>query len=104
MTVELRVIDPPLDRGKRWEPSRYPPDGVEVGDMWRVPELDEPGRESWAILLPNKAGVWFTTETSGDAGSPLWDVTGDPPKITVHPSINAEPQWHGWIKNGVMKP
>jgi hypothetical protein len=99
--IPLRVIEAPPDP-ENYGPSRYPPDGVEVGDMWRVPKLDKPERECWAIVLPNKAGVWFTTETAGGSGM-LWEVSGKPPAITVHPSINAEPQWHGWIKNGIME-
>jgi hypothetical protein len=43
----------------------------------------------------------------GDAHKPKgyydgWKVTGVPPKITVHPSINFEDSYHGWLKDGVI--
>lgn len=31
-----------------------------------------------------------------------WRVTGAPPRITVHPSINMVGQYHGWLKDGVI--
>ena|SRR6202035_531570 len=100
MSTNLRVIDTP----KGWMPSNwYPPDNVEGGDCWRQPELDQPDRESWGIMLPNKAGVWFTTDRSGGDRN-LWEVTGIPPNLTVNPSINSAPHWHGWIQNGIMIP
>ena len=41
--------------------------------------------------------------------SDSWDVTGEPPNITVNPSINAGDgpgphNWHGCIKDGEMNP
>lgn len=31
-----------------------------------------------------------------------WQVTGEAPLITVHPSINIGGSYHGWLKNGVI--
>lgn len=76
--------------------------------MWRLPDSDIEGLEAWFIVLPNGAGGWTTTDTSSIRGSkergPRWTVTGTPPNITVSPSIDASPEWHGWIRDGVMEP
>lgn len=31
-----------------------------------------------------------------------WTVNGDPPNISVSPSINAVGDYHGWLQNGVL--
>ena len=76
---------------------------LEPGDMWRDPDMDVDGVEAWAIVLPNHAGMFYTTQ-SAELGPGLgrfrWTVTGTPPEITVEPSINAEPAWHGRITAG----
>jgi hypothetical protein len=108
MTAILRIID-------NHAPGRTPrvtPDGVEPGDMWRCPEGDVPGRECWCIALPEHSGVWRTTESVAGETAPGWGVSGDPPLITVTPSIDASARfndgsvrgWHGFITNGVMTP
>ena len=79
--------------------------------MWRVEEMDAPDREDWEIVLPNDAGTWHTTQPESGSNR-WWDVTGEPPNITVHPSINATGpdgergpgSWHGWIVDGEMTP
>lgn len=99
---ELYVVEPELE-------IDYPHGALQhhPGAMWRWPELDLEGRECWVIVLPNRAGAWWTTYKADFGG--LWNVTGEPPKLTVHPSINAGDgpgpgNWHGWIKDGVMTP
>lgn len=109
MTTLLRVIDRPGDDA----PIGFWRDPAWWGCMWRDPDCDLPDRESWFIVLPNCAGGWSTTNrasirhndgTIEHAGGCLWTVTGTPPKITVTPSIDAGPYWHGWITDGVMTP
>ena len=107
--IPLRIVDRPgppdgglirLDRA--FPGTAYP---LEPGDMWREPELDG-SRESWAIVLPN-GRVWRTTDLGSDPPHEPWDVTGEPPAITVSPSINDESPrggWHGWIRNGELMP
>lgn len=71
------------------------------GAMWRDPEMDVDGLECWAIVLPNGT-IWYTTERAGASGN-RWTVTGEPPNITVTPSIDdRDPNrpWHGWIRDG----
>lgn len=79
---------------------------LDPGTMWREPEQDTDGRECWAVVLPN-GRVWRTTDPASDPPHALWDVSGEPPAITVRPSINdTSPRggWHGWITNGEMTP
>jgi hypothetical protein len=97
---ELYVIDHPIDDTSVGTLTRHP------GAMWREPKFDRDGREAWAIVLPNRCGCWWTTWVSPQG---MWQVSGEPPKLTVHPSINAGDgpgpgNWHGWIKDGVMTP
>lgn len=104
MSSRLRVIDEPKEVGY-WDRAELP-----VGSMWRVPSRDEPDRECWCIVLPNMAGLWHTTER--DPEGRQWSVSGEPPHLTVTPSINAEVHfmdgrvggWHGFITNGEMTP
>jgi hypothetical protein len=100
--------------------------------MWRYPDGDEDGRECWWIVLPNDhpdIGTpghpgqmsFLTTQRASDPPHQMWDVTGTPPLITVHPSIDVlrfvpgppdgdgkatwvreGSYWHGWITNGEM--
>lgn len=74
---------------------------AEPGTMWRWQEGETSDRECWVIVLPN--GLTWTT-TSNYQGKP-WILTGQPPEITVRPSIydhSAGREWHGWITNGHM--
>jgi hypothetical protein len=111
--IPLRIADrptPPGDKSRLIRLGRAFGLGVETdymldpGSMWREPELDEDGRECWAVVLPN-GRVWRTTDPASDPPHPLWDVSGEPPAITVHPSINDTSPgdgWHGWIRNGEL--
>ena len=77
---------------------------LEPGAMWREPEEDLHGRECWAIVLPN-GRVWRTTDPASDPPHQMWDVSGEPPALTVSPSINdSSPRggWHGWITSGEL--
>ncbi len=99
--IALRIIENPgqLYRMPKGEA------GIQPGDMWRDPVWDTPERECWAIVLPNGT-VFRTTETAGGSGQ-MWDVTGEPPDVTISPSIDdRDPQhpWHGFIRNGVLDP
>jgi Family of unknown function (DUF6527) len=69
-----------------------------IGAMWRTPGMDIPDRPpAYDIVLPNNAGIWNTNERGN-----FWMISGEAPKITVEPSINAEPNWHGFIRDGRM--
>ncbi len=98
MGIKLRII-----------PAEGAFEKAEVGDMWRTPKNDHDGRECWHIRLPDKGvnpnwgNYWYTTAGTQDSnGWNAWEVTGEPPNITVSPSINilGENGWHGHIKEG----
>jgi len=86
MGIPLRIVEPPGD-----DPGvTYSP-----GDMWRE-------HECWAVILPN-GEVWYSGIAAADGS--YWTVTGEAPKITVHPSIDdRDPRnpWHGWIRDGEL--
>lgn len=108
-------------------PIRYHqerPEHVQVGDMWPAPWLvEEEPREfflSDAFLAGWRSGaitrmplvvrmpdgtdfcVDGPTRQSGERGSGGWQVSGEPPVITVTPSINLVGYYHGWIRDGVI--
>lgn len=77
-----------------------------VGAMIRAPWYDEfskhpAGIESWLVALPD-GGEWITSQAASSGG--YWEVSGEPPNITVHPSIwhNQPSGWHGFITNGEL--
>lgn len=53
-------------------------------------------RPPLTIILPN-GGIWMPDQISSNNRG--WQVTGELPTITVHPSIN-HPGYHGWLKDG----
>lgn len=69
-----------------------------VGAMVRAPWMDRPEQEGWLVAIPG--GSWITTQPSMSGQG--WVVTGNPPRITVSPSIHHHPPdgWHGWIREG----
>lgn len=98
-------------------------DNLQPGDMWFYGrDLWEQGREAlevrwqnlspeyWAtnfahrpplfVMLPN-GDPWQVDSIASRSGDG-WTVTGDPPAITVHPSIHLIGYWHGWLQNGVL--
>lgn len=101
--TQLRVVDPPRDAKGRPDPWSAKP-----GDMWPCAsdahKVD--GRAPcWVVRLPERAWVWHTNMAPTDGGGGFWTVTGEPPNITVHPSINVGPEiWHGWITDGALSP
>lgn len=95
MGIPLRIVDPD-EPGRRLEP----------GDMWHDHDHDAAhGGACWAIVLPNR-GIWYSCRPfGGDPARGYWTLTGEAPKLTVHPSINdldERAPWHGWIREGVL--
>lgn len=106
-------------------PIRYheqAPDKPQPGDIWPVPSwLEDAGLKSllseeyfqrWrgkrpplVVRLPN--GGEFCIDSRPTGGGSGWDVMGEPPNITVHPSIVYNKHlpgrgYHGWLQNGVL--
>jgi Family of unknown function (DUF6527) len=83
-----------------WAGCRDAPPGAMVRADW-YPGGDR--GESWLVVLPD-GGTWITTQQATSGG--YWSVTGQPPNITVEPSIfhNAPAGWHGFIRAGELVP
>jgi hypothetical protein len=65
---------------------------------------DHAGRRAalW-VALPNGTDFCLDACTSaGLASGDGWTVIGEPPTITVSPSINCIGSYHGWLQNGVL--
>lgn len=102
---------------------------LRIGDMWFHDERwrDEVGYYTWPFMFSkagklsdfyrqNNAGrepllVWlpgkhvFCVDGMCWEGTRLyggWQVTEEPPLITVNPSINIVGLYHGWIRDGVI--
>jgi hypothetical protein len=99
-------------------------DGPKVpGDMWYAPKMLDPKhadfylehvlstqyRRDWLgkrpplfVCLPNGDHFCVDSQVSEPRDGHGWEVTGEPPHITVSPSINAVGGYHGWLQNGVL--
>jgi hypothetical protein len=101
-------------------PGDTPWKELRVGDMWLAPYLLErqgsmfypaakyhqrnAGRPPLVVRLPGPVD-WGVDGPAWKGGQPYgdgWDVSGDPPLVTVSPSINISGIYHGWLQNGVI--
>ena len=81
-----------------------------TGDTWLCSNLSDyykqqnaPTRQPlWVMLPAGEEGKSPFCLDSGMEGGGGWNVTGEAPNITVHPSINMIGQYHGWLKDGVL--
>lgn len=103
-------------------PIRYHdkrPENPQVGDLYPAPWfLGLPDHLSPAYLnerrahrpplvveLPGNAGAFCIDSRAWRDGVPYgngWTVTGEPPRITLSPSININGHYHGWIRDGLI--
>jgi len=96
------------------------PERPHVGDMFPAPHWLDPAclkklspaylaerrqkRQPLVVVLPGGAyfcidcRAWSEGKSYGDG----WTVTGEPPNVTLSPSINIIGHYHGWIQNGVI--
>ncbi len=117
MPIQCRMVDYPARSRGAQDTER-----VQPGDMWFMrraeweidPELlrvnDTYAPEYWrdnaakrpplCVVLPS--GDWFAVDGTASDNDHGWTVTGNPPNITVSPSINAIGSYHGWLQNGVL--
>jgi hypothetical protein len=114
----------------REKPARFNAEaGIRVGDMWfddwKLAEDCPPAiradlsveyRRDWeGRRLPLIVAVPALSGSTGWRLVPIdehytrpgethgWTVTGEPPRITVQPSINAVGDYHGWLIDGVLR-
>lgn len=105
MSWNIKLVDP--NDGKK--PA--------IGDMWPCdywPEnwLSTYFDEHWKgkrmpMMVQLPSGPFCIDMCTMSNGNPHpqrhgWVVTGDPPLVTLSPSINIMGSYHGWIQNGVI--
>ena len=92
----------------------------EHADYWKSHYLSNEYMSDWLgkrmpifVVLPN--GDWFCVDSrtrDGEETGQGWTVIGEPPRITVSPSIhvleddeqgNERTRWHGYLKDGVLE-
>lgn len=86
-----------------------------VGDMWYLSEPSDAyrarhiapehaGKRPLVVLLPGPCqfAIFGPTWTSAGPGPSGWAVTGEPPLLTVTPSISIRGIYHGYIRDGVI--
>lgn len=75
------------------------------GAMWRPTWLEDreiycgPDGGAWCLKLPG-GGEWLVYGPTAEGEH--WQITGQPPLIDVHPSINQPGSYHGHVKAGVL--
>lgn len=116
----------PEDEWRRLQalPGPFEVGGLQVGDMhfapwWRPRSLLAPEYiRDWAtrrdpieVIIPGPicwcVDVRATDKATGKRLDYGWTVTGQPPRITLTPSVDTSGPlrpngWHGWIKDGVI--
>jgi hypothetical protein len=107
--VTREAIDEKYDKGEpipigwMWYPN---PEGIDEELLsYYYKEHNQQNRQALFIQLPD--GVWCMDGlASGDPTKKGWTVTGEPPNITVAPSINSNrgnrKGYHGFLQNGVL--
>jgi len=86
--------------------------GQRVGAMiWgrhTVEEHDPDPRPFPHLQVMTPAGLVCLDCPESDPPYGKWTRTGEPPNVTVNPSLNVNEgnpgAWHGWLQNGVLAP
>ena len=78
--------------GRRWKNEVNLP----VGAMWICEESKTLG-----VKLPGICGL-NRFAPNLEYNKHRWRVTGDPPNLTVTPSINSVGEYHGYLTDGVL--
>ena len=117
MPIQCRLVD----REKLREQEKQP----KPGDMWFVPKMVEGDhaqfyfdhylsnqyKKDWLgkrlpimVCLPNGQHTCLDCFYSDAKDGNGWTITGEPPSITVMPSINCMGTngYHGWLKDGIL--
>ena len=82
--------------------TRYFCYGHQLSDEYVAERMSK--RRPLVVVLPSRSGrgAWLCVDCAYDGSDHGWQVTGEPPNITVHPSINLGAIYHGWLQNGVI--
>jgi hypothetical protein len=95
-----RVMDCWDDNGQRV--------GAMVWGRHQVDEHDADPRPFPHLQVMTPAGLVCLDCPESDPPYLKWTRTGEPPNVTVAPSLNVNPGrpegWHGWLQNGELTP
>ncbi len=107
MSWRLRLIEPPPREGFAGE--------LEVGDCWYETPISDThrlyllapehaDRRPLVVRMPGPVHFAVYGPEIGEAriGPKGWVVTGDPPAITLSPSVHCPGVYHGYIQDGVI--
>jgi hypothetical protein len=115
MTWQCKLIEnPELDAKGNVDVTKR-----EIGDMWFLDVAPEErkerhltaqyfaqnaNRKPLVVMLSGRTYFLLDGQCFGHEKGyyDAWKVTGVPPNISVHPSINAFGRYHGFITNGVI--
>lgn len=89
-----------LYRDSRFKRNLYVPDHAPVGAMWEEPWRSRMGPDGRSFSLMTPAGPWWIDGPASNGGG--WIREGEPPRITVRPSILMGKKYHGWLRDGFL--
>jgi hypothetical protein len=82
---------------------------AEVGAMWFADWYSEhyKGPDGRCLVVKTPGGDWIVDGPSSNSRTP-WTRSGEPPDITVSPSIlfqgsHGRPDYHGWLRAGWLE-
>jgi hypothetical protein len=92
--------------------TTQPRDTRRIGAMWWVEGRDEYAgadhlanrRGQHLLIVETPGGAWVVDGRSFDGTTygPGWVRTGEPPRVTVTPSVNIVGAYHGYLRDGVL--
>lgn len=82
-------------------------DAPHLSEKYKAARAADPGfRPPIVVKLPNDAGEFCVDSAGKDSKG--WNVSGEPPRLTVSPSIHVmggremKTLWHGYLRDGVL--
>jgi hypothetical protein len=86
---------------------------ADIARYYRMHDLSREYLRDWdgkrppiIVILPNRmpfcVDSCYRDRTTPNPDRAGWTVTGEPPQITVSPSINVVGSYHGWLQNGIL--
>ena len=86
-----------------WYTDGAPRVGAMVWRNHESPTYDSDPRPLPHLVVMTPAGLFCIDCSATDPPHGHWERRGEPPIVTVTPSININREaWHGWLTNGVL--
>lgn len=115
MPIQCKMINPDEIKPKDRKPGDMFYADWLVDETGKVHGVSKEYERDWkgkrppiTVILPNRRSFMPDQPFNGDLERKVgWVVTGQPPNITVSPSINCIPNdynqgYHGWLQNGIL--